>query len=87
MTLMRRILVINKILDSAEEEDDRRKTIIVGTIDEYKRVVDLIEPAGMEGRILGRVEVNDKSETNSMGNIEQLPNLLNIYPIKEVIFC
>jgi hypothetical protein len=87
MTLMRRILVSTKVLDSVDEDDERMKTIIVGTSDEYKRVFKLMQLAGIEDRILGRVEVIDKDEINSIGNIEQLPQLLNIYPIKEVILC
>lgn len=87
MTLMRHTLVNSNLLDSGDEDDGRGKTIVVGTIDEYKRVVELTEAAGMEGRILGRVEADDKSETKSLGTIDQLPYLLNIYPIKEVILC
>ena len=87
MALLRIILVNSKVLDSGDEDDEFRKTIIVGTIDEYQRVFALMQPARMEGRILGRVEVNDRSEINSIGHIQQLPQLLNIYPIKEIILC
>ncbi len=67
--------------------DELKKTIIAGTIYEYKRVFEILQQAGAEGRILGRIEVNNESEVSSLCNIEQLPHWLINHPTKEVILC
>ncbi len=63
------------------------KTIIAGTIDEYKRVFEIMQQAGIEDRIFGRIEVNNRIEISSLCSIEQLTHWLIIHPTKEVIFC
>jgi hypothetical protein len=67
--------------------DEFKKTIIAGTIDEYKRVFEIMQQAGIEDRIFGRIEVNNKIEISSLCNIEQLTPWLINHPTKEVIFC
>ncbi len=69
------------------KDDELKKTIIAGTIDEFKRVVEIMQQADIEGRILGRIDVNDKSEISSLCNAEQLPCWLINHPTKEVILC
>ena len=43
--------------------------------------------AGMQERVLGRVEPHLPGPGTALGNIEQLPSLVKKYRIKEVIFC
>jgi GT2 family glycosyltransferase len=74
-------------LNSIDEDDELKKTIIAGTIDEFKRVLEIMQQAGIEGRILGRIDVDDKSEISSLCNVEQLQHWLTSHPTKEVIIC
>jgi O-antigen biosynthesis protein len=87
MSIIRNILVKARVIESAEEEDENRQTIIVGTVDEYNEVTNLMDKAGMNERILGRMEVKPGLTVNTIGNIDGLQQILNMYSIKEIILC
>jgi O-antigen biosynthesis protein len=87
MSITRLIMVKARVIESAEEEDENRQTIIVGTQDEYKEVTQLMESAGMNERILGRMEVKKGLTVDTIGNIDGLQQILNMYSIKEIILC
>ena len=86
MTLIRWRLVKWKVIERDEKSDEHRQTFIIGTEKEFEEVNTIMQNAGMEERVLGRVEVN-VGKTNATGNIEDLKQLLTTYSIKEVIFC
>ena len=86
MTLIRWRLVKWKVIERDEKSDEHRQTFIIGTEKEFEEVNTIMQNAGMEERVLGRVEVN-VGKTNATGNIENLKQLLTTYSIKEVIFC
>ena len=56
--------------------NEHRQTIIVGTQKEFNEVLDLMQNAGMEERVLGRVDVDGVGETKAIGNIEELHQLV-----------
>ena len=87
ITLLRYLLLKWLVIESMDEDDEHRQTIIVGTQQEFSEAHDIMLRAGMEERVLGRVEVNGIGEQNAIGNLAQLPDLLKMYPIREVIFC
>jgi len=86
MTLIRWWLVKWKVIERDEKNDEHRQTFIVGTQKEYEEVNTIMQNAGMEERLLGRIEVNG-GKTNAIGKIEDISRLLTTYSIKEVIFC
>ncbi len=86
MTLIRWRLVKWKVIERDEKSDEHGQTFIIGTEKEFEEVNTIMQNAGMEERVLGRVEVN-VGKTNATGNIEDLKQLLTTYSIKEVIFC
>ena len=86
MTLIRGRLIKWKVIERDEKSDEHRQTFIIGTEKEFEEVNTIMQNAGMEERVLGRVEVN-VGKTNATGNIEDLKQLLTTYSIKEVIFC
>lgn len=87
ITVVRWLLIKWKVIESNMEEDEHRKTFIVGTEKEFADVNLIMQHAGMEERILGRVGVNGLDETNIIGNLDSLNNILVSYNVKEVIFC
>ncbi len=87
MTIFRWWLVKQQVIESGNEDDEHRQTVIVGTDEEFRRVGLLMHDAGMEERVLGRVEVNGIQQQKSIGHTSQLKPLLSMYPIKEVVFC
>lgn len=86
MTIIRRLLLKWKVIERDEHTDEHRQTFIVGTEKEFNEVIYIMQNAGMEERVLGRIEVNG-DKTNATGVIEDLPKLLTTYSIKEIIFC
>ena len=86
ITLLRWFLVKWQVIESADEDDEHRQTIIVGTKKEFKEAHELMQMAGMGDRVLGRVDVNG-GESNAIGNLKQLKFLIEMYPIREVVLC
>ncbi len=87
MSLLRRVFVQNRLLYTNNEEEEHRQTVIVANPSDYQTVTTLMQQAGMQERVLGRISTAAENETGSLGSIEQLPGLLKTYPVKEVIFC
>jgi membrane-bound metal-dependent hydrolase YbcI (DUF457 family) len=86
MTLIRYWLVKWKVIERDEKIDEHRQTFIIGTEKEFREVNYILQNAGMEERVLGKVNVNG-DKINAIGNIRELKQLLKTYSIKEVIFC
>ncbi|HUS00642.1 MAG TPA: glycosyltransferase [Chitinophagaceae bacterium] len=86
MTLIRWFLLKWKVIEKDEKSDENRQTFIIGTEEEFFEVNQIMQNAGMEERVLGRIKVNGE-KTNATGNIDDLKEILNTYSIKEIIFC
>lgn len=71
-----------------ENENDRRlqQTLIVGTDEEYNKVSKLLQQAGLEEKVLGRIAVSD-DRLPAIGTISQLPALIKELPVHEILFC
>lgn len=88
MNLLRQLFIQLQLLDTDDEEDERRQTIIVSNEKDFVAINKLMINVGMQERVLGRVGPAGKEETISpLGNIEQLAGLIQKYRIREVIFC
>ncbi len=87
MSLQRMIFIQWKLVDTADEDDEHRQTVITASAKDYIAVTGLMKEAGMQERVLGRISTGSIAEANTLGTIEQLPQLLKKYPVKEVIFC
>ncbi|MFZ1785194.1 MAG: glycosyltransferase [Ferruginibacter sp.] len=87
MNLMRRLFIKWHYLETGNEDEERRQTIVVSGKEDFEAIAAILQKAGLEKRILGRVNSHDEKENNSLGSIEQLPVLITKYPVKEIIFC
>ena len=87
MSLVRLLLLKWNIIENAGEKYEVNETIIAGTEHEFDEVVSLLEKAGMQERILGRIETTDIGESKVIGELDDLALLLKRYPVKEIIFC
>ena len=87
ISISRALLVHWQVIESSDEDDEHRQTVIVGTEKEFLAARELMMEAGMEERVLGRVEVMDNSDGSAVGTIRQLGALIKMYPIREVVFC
>lgn len=64
----------------------KQQTIVVGTEEEYHKLVDWLAKAGCGLQITGRVSV-DRQRENAIGLVEDLPVLIRKGGAKQVIFC
>ena len=86
ITLVRRILIRWNIIQSAEESETGQ-TVVAGSEAEYNLISHFIEKANKKERLLGRIAPGKIAEPNTVGSFNNLREILNLYPIKELIFC
>jgi GT2 family glycosyltransferase len=86
MTMIRWLLVKWKVIERDERADEHRQTFIIGNENEFLEVNRIMQSAGMEERVIGRIDVNGDSK-NATGNVYELNSLLKMYSVKELIFC
>lgn len=86
ISLLRWLLVKARVLESNKENGKSPNTLIVGAPQEYERVLQLMKEAGLQERIMGRIEVDD-NDVSGVGHWKELPGLSLSIPFREVIFC
>ena len=86
MNLMRLLFIKLNYLETSNENDERRQTVVVAAENDFLIIADMLHKAGMTERVLGRVDL-DSANTATLGNIAQLPELVKKYQVKEIIFC
>ena len=86
MTLIRWLLVKWKVIERDEGNEEHRQTFIIGSENEFAEVNSIMQKAGMEERVLGRIDVNG-NRGNTTGGIMDIKPLLKSYSVKELIFC
>ncbi|MGB3617799.1 MAG: glycosyltransferase [Catalinimonas sp.] len=68
-----------------------RRTVVVGNAEEGQRVWRLLQTANPQAEVLGYVTPNGTppagSDPAKLGEVRQLPEILEIYKVAEVIFC
>jgi GT2 family glycosyltransferase len=87
MTLVRWLLLYWNIIERVGERDEINQTIIAGTESDFDEVSALLQKAGMQERVLGRIEPGEAPGPKTIGNFNNLRSLLHSYPAKEIIFC
>jgi GT2 family glycosyltransferase len=87
MAVVRLLFIRWRYLETGNEDEERRQTIVVAGKKDFDSVSAILEKAGLNKRILGRVNNYTEDVSASLGSIEQLPNLVIKYPVKEIIFC
>jgi GT2 family glycosyltransferase len=87
MSLLRLLFVRWGMIKNIDEDDEHRQTIVVANEYNFLAVKELMLHAGIANRVLGRVHNSNIDVANALGNIEQVPHLIKMYPVKEVIFC
>ncbi len=86
ISILRGILIKSHVLNSNKEKEEHATTVIAGTETEYQRTIQLLEEAGLQQKIFGRVSVdeNDESGLSKLKNLQQLSVTV---PFREIIFC
>jgi hypothetical protein len=85
ISIVRWLLIQAGVLYMSTEEKHRH-TLIVGLEHEYQNSKKLMQQAGFQERILGRVAL-DERETGAIGYWSKLSELKQAFDFKELIFC
>lgn len=86
MSVIRWLFIKCGLLEAGEHEE-RQQTILVCSDADFLTVTTLMQKAGIEERILGKVNNSSSRTEGALGNIDHLPYLVKSHPVKEVIFC
>lgn len=66
----------------------KRKIILVGFINEINRITEIITKAEIKPILVGNVSpVSSKQSEYHIGSIDQLPEIIKIHKINEIVFC
>ncbi|MEP6585045.1 MAG: glycosyltransferase [Ginsengibacter sp.] len=87
MSFTRFLLLRWNIIDNAPEKDEMNETVIAGTETEFDQAFGLLEKAGMQERLLGRIETVSTENNETIGRLDEIALLVKSYPVKEIIFC
>lgn len=63
-----------------------RRMALVGTAEEVKRALTLLQQAGVRNQVLGRVSPA-ANEIDILGRLDQLKEIVQVYQIDELVFC
>jgi O-antigen biosynthesis protein len=85
ITVLRALLRNWRMVEDDDEEKREKQTLIVGTSEEYNEVQTLLERAGLQNRVMGRVATNGVKE-EAVVTLSELPPLLQAIDIREIIF-
>ena len=86
ISCLRWILIRGGVISSGNEKKDHANTLVVGSSEEYKKVLQLMDDAGMKEKILGRIAVNE-TDTEAIGYWSRLDSLHHSVPFNEIIIC
>jgi len=86
ISLLRWLLIKTEVLNSDKQKEDRYTTVIAGTTDEYRQTMELLQAAGLQQRVLGRVDPAG-TDASSLGSVNKLAQLVSTVPFREIIFC
>lgn len=67
--------------------EDRKKLLVVGEESEVNKVVQIMNANGINFRLNGRVSPGEQFESNSVGNLSQLDQIVRFHETDEIIFC
>ena len=87
MNGMRLLFIQWNYLETNNENEERRQTIVVANEQDFSTINGLLQNAGMTERVLGRVSTDLTGSPSILGTVKQLPQLVKKYQVKEIIFC
>jgi GT2 family glycosyltransferase len=70
-------------------EQHAKKILIVGEENESKRVRELLDRYESRAQLMGfvRIHTQDENDERVLGKISELPNIVEVFDIEELIFC
>lgn len=69
------------------KSDDEKRLAIVGSMEEIRRTLDLLDKSGVSTKEVFKVAPNEVSDDEYVGTTENLDDIVEAYHLEEVIFC
>ena len=85
ISVLRWVLVRYGVINSSRK-DHNPNTLIVGSQQEYEKILLMMKEAGLQERVLGRIAVTGNDETG-IGHWDRIQLLAGVVPFREIIFC
>jgi len=86
ISITRWLLIQRNVLHDLDEKEVHPHTLIVGSEKEYETARRLMDEAGLNEKVLGRVAINE-NDSSGIGYWKRLNRLKPAVTFKEVIFC
>ena len=83
---LRRLLIATKVLTSSKQQEEHANTLIIGSAKEYEEAVQVMNDAGMQEKVFGRVAVSE-NDSSAIGYWSKLDMLSDAVAFREAIFC
>lgn len=87
MSITRWLFLKWNIIEKENSDVEINQTVIIGTENDFNEVSALLQQAGLQERVLGRIEPGEISVPKTIGSFSNLKSILKTYPVKEIIFC
>ncbi len=87
MSFTRALFVRWQMIESTQNKNGMKETVIAGTEAQFDEVQALLSNAGMRERMIGRIGLTQNKLETTMGNMSELNSMLSHFPIEEIIFC
>ena len=89
MTSSRTLGYLLKLADFQYGRNAKKRFLVIGNSDETQRVEQLLKSTSIKPDFIGLVAPNNSFEVpeNYIGNLTQVPDIIGIYKITEIIFC
>lgn len=83
---LRRLLIATKVLTSSKQQEEHANTLIIGSAKEYGEAVQVMNDAGMQEKVFGRVAVSE-NDSSAIGYWSRLNMLSDAVSFREAVFC
>jgi len=86
ISFLRWLLVRQRVIVAYSEKPSRPGTLVVGSPEEYRELLSLLQQVGAQETVIGRVAVSE-NETGTVGSWKNISAISRSIPFREVIFC
>ncbi len=86
ISLLRWFLIRLKVLGMNKGKEEPATILVIGSQDEYEKVSQLLQDAGLGEKILGRVAIVE-NDNDGIGYWKNLSKISHSVPFREIIFC
>lgn len=82
-----RILLYSIGIISKKKSNDAPAIAVVGSENEFEKVMSIMRPSGKEELVLGRISIKSEMEKETLGNQKNINAILQTSILKNIIYC